>query len=278
MWEQEIAVARQAAQEAGQILRHMLGKVNRISKKAEIDLVTEADLQSEKAILDIISRKFPEDSILSEERGESRHLPDRVWLIDPLDGTTNFAHCLPFFAISIALEVKKNIVLGLVFNPYWEEYFEAVEGMGAFLKQKPIQVSQTMELGEALLVTGFPYDVHQKPQRVMELFQKMLVRAQGIRRLGSAAIDLCYVAAGRFDGFWEAGLKPWDTAAGMIILQEAGGKLSNYDSEPYSPYSKSIVASNPFIHSAMLRALNASDEKRAAFILDNPPSPPLESL
>ena len=256
MWEKEISVARLAANEAGKVLKGMFGQVSQIKKKGEIDLVTEADLQSEKMILDIIGRNFPQDSIVTEESGEQNNLPERVWLIDPLDGTTNFAHAFPFFAVSIALEIDGEVELGVVFDPYRGELFEAVKGMGAFLNKRPIRVSQIRELVESLLATGFSYDIHENPQKVMALFQKMLVLAQGIRRPGSAAIDLCYVAAGRFDGFWEEGLKPWDTAAGILIVGEAGGRLSTYEGEPYTPYLKNIVASNTFIHDAMLTALN----------------------
>ena len=257
MWEKEIATAHQAAEKAGEILNRMFGRVNKISKKGEIDLVTEADLRAEEAILHIISRAFPQDSVLTEETGGYNQRPDRVWIIDPLDGTTNFAHSFPCFAVSIALEVEREVVLGVVFNPYYDEFFEATKGMGAFLNSEPIRVSQTREIGESLLATGFPYDVHQHPHNVLELFKKMLVLAQGIRRPGSAAIDLCYVAAGRFDGFWEERLKPWDTAAGSVIVKEAGGKIGSYEGAPYTPYQDSIVAANPFIFEAMLSALNA---------------------
>jgi myo-inositol-1(or 4)-monophosphatase len=256
MWKQEIAVARRAAKEAGKILSRMFGQVKQVTKKGKIDLLTEADLQSEQTILDIITRDFPRDSILTEEAGEYNHLPERVWIIDPLDGTTNFAHTFPVFAVSIALEVENEIVLGVIFDPYTGEHFEAVKGMGAFLNKKPIKVSQTKELGESLLATGFPYYIHENPQRIMEHFRKMIVLTQGVRRPGSAAIDLCYVAMGRVDGFWEEGLKPWDTAAGIIIVTEAGGKVSDFEGGPYSPYSKNIVASNTSIHEEMLVALN----------------------
>ena len=255
MWEKEIAVAEQAARAAGKILNRLFGQVNHIIKKGHIDLVTEADLQAEKCILDTIHENFPQDNILSEESGMSEEVSDRTWLIDPLDGTTNFTHEFPFFAISIALEFEKQIVLGIVYNPRMDEYFEAVKGRGAYLNGTPIQTSKTANLGESLLATGFPYDVQEKPLRVMELFTKMIVRAQGVRRPGSAAIDLCYVASGRFDGFWEEGLKPWDTAAGMVIVNEAGGKVTTYEGKAYSPYLKSIVAANPYIHDAMIKGL-----------------------
>lgn len=255
MWEKETAVARHAARTSGKILIRMFGQVNHITKKGEIDLVTEADLQAEKAILEILGRNFPHDHILSEEAGSMGQSSQRTWLVDPLDGTTNFAHGFPFFGVSIALEVEKEIVLGIVYNPFMEEYFEAVEGMGAYLNKKPLHVSKTPTIGESLLATGFPYTIHETAERVMGLFEKMLVLARGVRRPGSAALDLCYVAAGRLDGFWEEDLKPWDTAAGVVIVKEAGGTLTTFEGQPYNPYQKSIVAANPLIHSAMVKAL-----------------------
>jgi len=252
MWEKETSVAQQAAQEAGKILNRMFGHLKQIRKKEGFELVTEADLQSEKAILAIIRDHFPQDSIITEEGGKYMNRPDRVWLIDPLDGTTNFAHSFPFFAVSIGLEVEREVVLGVVFDPYRGEHFEAVKGMGASLNKKPITVSPINTIQESLLATGFPYNINQQPKMMMALFEKMILIAQGVRRPGSAAIDLCYVAAGRFDGFWEEGLKPWDSAAGSLLVREAGGRLSTYEGNAYSPYEKSIVASNPFIHEAML--------------------------
>ena len=256
MWKNEMAVARQAASEAGRILMSKLGRVNQITKKGEIDLVTEADLASEKAIVELIGRHFPRDTMLTEEAGAFRKRPERVWLIDPLDGTTNFTHTFPFFAVSIALEVEGEVVVGVVFNPRMNEFFEAMKDGGAFLNKQPITVSQTSSLGDALLATGFPYDVHERSEGVIDRFKRMIVRAQGLRRPGAAALDLCYVAAGILDGFWEEGLKPWDTAAGTIIVSEAGGKISNYGGDTYSPYMKHVVASNSLIHSAMLTALS----------------------
>ena len=260
MWKKELNVANEAARAAGEILNRMFGKINHIMKKGDIDLVTEADLEAEKTILHIIRRNFPQDNILSEESGGHKETSDRTWLIDPLDGTTNFVHGFPFFAISIALEIEKQIVLGIVHNPYMDEHFEAVKGGGAYLNKKPIKVSKTRNLKESLLATGFPYDVHENPQRVLGIFREIIIRAQGVRRPGSAALDLCYVAAGRFDGFWEEGLKPWDTAAGMVIVNEAGGKLTTFEGEPYSPYMKSIVATNPFIHDAMIEVLQKTND------------------
>jgi myo-inositol-1(or 4)-monophosphatase len=255
MWDKELRVAGEAARAAGHVFNRIFGRVNKIVKKGDIDLVTEADLEAEQSILKIIHRNFPKDSVLSEETGLHGEISDRTWLVDPLDGTTNFAHGFPFFAVSIALEMEKEIVLGIVYNPYMGEYFQAAKGMGAYLNSKPMKASKAQTLKESLLATGFPYDIHEKPEIVMDLFKKMLVRAQGIRRPGSAAIDMCYVAAGRFDGFWESDLKPWDTAAGTVIVKEAGGKLSTYEGSPYDPYQKSIVAANPYIHDSMIKVL-----------------------
>ena len=255
MWEKELHVAGLAARGAGGILNRLFGKVDHVKKKGEIDLVTEADLMAEKSILEAIGRSFPDDNVLSEESGRHGKASDRTWIVDPLDGTTNFVHGFPFFAVSIALEIKRQIVLGVVYNPFMDEYFEAARGTGAYLNKEPIKVSEVKSLEESLLGTGFPYYVHERPQRVVDHFRRMLVEAQGLRRPGSAAIDLCFVAAGRLDGFWEEGLKPWDTAAGMVIAEEAGGKVSTYDGSPYSPYEKNIVAANPPVHGAMIEVL-----------------------
>jgi myo-inositol-1(or 4)-monophosphatase len=257
MWNKELEIAHHAARAAGKILTSIFGQVNHIIKKGRIDLVTEADLEAEKIILKTIRRNFPKDSILSEESGKQKHTSGRTWLVDPLDGTTNFAHGLPFFAVSIALEIEKEIVLGIVYNPKMGEYYEAVRGEGSRLNNRPINVSKTSNLNESLLATGFPYSIHEKPEEVIKFFSKMVVRAQGIRRPGSAAVDLCYVATGRFDGFWEQDLNPWDTAAGIVIVEEAGGKVTTFKGEPYSPFRKTIVAANPLIHREMIKVLSS---------------------
>jgi len=255
MWKKELNVAKEAAKNAGEILCRLFGKVSHITKKGNIDLVTEADFQAEKTIMEIIRRNFPQDNILAEEAGRHAHSSERTWIIDPLDGTTNFVHGFPFFAVSIALEFREKTVLGVVHNPFMGELFEAVESTGAFLNRRPIEVSRTKTLSEALLATGFPYDIHDRVKTIMQLFEKMVVKAQGVRRPGSAAIDMCYVAAGRLDGFWEQNLKPWDTAAGSVIVEEAGGKLSTFQGEIFSPYLDSVVAANPYIHRAMIAVL-----------------------
>ncbi len=258
MWEEELAVAGRAARAAAEILTGMFGQVDHVVKKGAIDLVTEADLRAEKTILETIHDGFPHDGILSEETGRDKKRSERVWLVDPLDGTTNFAHGFPFYAISIALEIKGEMVLGVVYNPCMDEYFEASKGVGSYLNNEPIRVSKTRQLADSLLATGFPYDIYERPEEVMELFQKMVVRTQGVRRPGSATLDLCYVAAGRLDGFWEKGLKPWDTAAGALIVREAGGILTTFKGSPYSPYLKSVVAANPLIHKEMIEVINVN--------------------
>ncbi len=255
MFSKELEIARKAALEAGKVLEGLFGHLKKIEKKGEIDLVTEADLQSEKTIVDLIKTHFPEDSILTEEgSGQSRD-NDRVWIIDPLDGTTNFAHSFPFFAISIGLEVQKEMVLGIVFNPHIHEFFEAVHNKGALLNNKPIHVSNCTKLQDSLVATGFPYDIHQHSQEIVARFEKVMTQVQGVRRPGAASIDLCYVAAGRLDGFWEEKLKPWDTAAGSLIVQEAGGKVGNFQGQPYSPYHPSIIAGNPVMYEALVEVL-----------------------
>lgn len=256
-WKKEMEVALEAAQKAGETLLDLFGRVETIRKKGKIDLVTEADLKAEQIIVDTISHSFPDDTIVTEEGGEYTHSPDRVWFVDPLDGTTNFAHAFHFFCVSIALEYCQEMVLGLILNPYTEEHFQAITGDGASLNGKPIHVSQTSTLQEALLGTGFPYYVQERPERVTKNFMKMLIRAQGLRRPGSAALDLCYVAAGVFDGFYEEGLKPWDTAAGTLIVKEAGGRVSTYEGEKFTPYSETIVVSNGHLHEQLIDVLES---------------------
>jgi myo-inositol-1(or 4)-monophosphatase len=252
----EQLVAEKAAKRAGTALLHMVGRIRHIRKKGPIDLVTEADLRAERIILDAIQNAFPGDNILSEEAGaRNSTTAARTWIIDPLDGTTNFAHGFPFFAVSIALQLEREPVLGVIYIPSSRELFEASRGRGAFLNKRPIRVSTIAGIGDALLGTGFPYYIHEQAQRIMPLFGRMIVTAQGVRRPGAASIDLSYVAAGRLDGFWEEGLKPWDTAAGVVLVEEAGGVLTTFEGTPYSPYDHTIVAANPAIHADMLKIL-----------------------
>jgi myo-inositol-1(or 4)-monophosphatase len=252
----ELGVAREAAREAGKILTRLFGQLKEVRMKDGMELITEADIRAEQAILDTIRRHLPDDSFITEETGDHKRHPERVWIIDPLDGTTNFAHGFPFFATSIGFELDGEMVLGVVYNPQMNEYFEAAGGTGAFLNGNPITVSQTGSLRESLLGFGFPYTIQKEPEEAMRLLARMVVHPQGVRRPGTAAVDLCYVAAGIFDGFWEEGLMPWDTAAGTVILKEAGGRLSTYEGGPYTPHSQTVVASNGIIHEAMLKVLN----------------------
>lgn len=256
-FQKELSVAREAALQAGNGLKPLLGRVVDVRKKGEIDLVTEADLQAEQTILQTIRLHFPRDGVLTEETGQHQALSERLWIIDPVDGTINLAHGLPFYAVCIGLQVEGRLVMGVVFNPVTNEVFEAVDGKGALLNGTAIRVSRVSTLVDSLVATGFPYSVHEESETVVQRFHQVLIRAQALRRLGSAALDLCYVAAGRFEAFWEQGLKPWDTAAATVIVKEAGGRLTDYDGNPFSPSLSTVVASNGLVHQAMLDALNA---------------------
>ncbi len=215
-------VAIDAALKAGQLLKERLGSAQEIKHKGAIDLVTQADLESEKLIVNLIQQNFPDHDFLAEEGSQKKAQSNYLWLIDPLDGTTNFAHAIPIFAVSIALEFKKELIIGVVYNPNSDELFVAVKGKGAHLNDKKITASKTGDLNHSVLATGFPYYIREKPGLLFEYFKNFRLAAQGIRRCGSAALDLCNVACGRLDGFWEEGLKPWDMAAGSLIVKEAG--------------------------------------------------------
>jgi myo-inositol-1(or 4)-monophosphatase len=249
--------AIETAREAGQILLDKLGKIT-VSKKGDINLVTEADLASEKHIIEKINSHYPKHAVLAEESGESVLVIDGgsrwKWIIDPLDGTTNYAHGYPCFCVTLALEHEGEIVLGVTFDPTRNEIFSAEKGQGASLNNKPIRVSATEKLSEALIVTGFPYDIARREDFARNLTQ-FLLRSRGVRRDGSAAIDMAYVACGRFDGFWEEGLNPWDVAAGVLLIEEAGGEVSYYDGSKFSIYTPPICASNRAIHDEMLEVL-----------------------
>ncbi len=241
--------AIRAAYEAGKVLIEHFGKLDRVGKKGPIDLVTDADYASESVICDIISARFPGHSILAEESGASSNDGSSfLWVVDPLDGTTNFAHGLPIFAVSIALMHKDEVILGVVLNPVCGELFMASRGKGASLNGKPISVSTRKRLIDSLLVTGFPYNVADDSGHYITKFERCLTSARGLRRLGSAALDLCFVACGRFDGFWEENLKPWDTAAGSIIVNEAGGSVTDFSGAPFNIHKKEILATNGKIH------------------------------
>ncbi len=246
----------ETAREAGRILLEKFGRKIDVSKKGEINLVTEADLASEKFIIEKIKSHYPNHSILAEEAGEAVLIGESKWkwIIDPLDGTTNFAHGYPCFCVTMAIEHKDEIVIGVTFDPTRDELFSAEKGSGASLNNKPIRVSDTEKLSDALLVTGFPYDIS-KREDFARHFVQMLLSSRAVRRDGSAAIDLAYIACGRFDGFWEEGLNPWDVAAGVLLVTEAGGQVSYYDGSEISIYQPPLCVSNGFIHNEMLNVL-----------------------
>lgn len=250
----DVAVA--AAARAGTILCNKWGRSHHVEKKGAIDLVTEADLASEAAILRIIRSAFPNHAILAEERGVKVGEDHHKWIVDPLDGTTNYAHHLPEFSLSIAFASRGNIVFGLILSPVLGELFCAARGRGATLNGRPIRVSNTRTVADSLLVTGFPYDLPPVIKELLARMERCMMAAQGIRRLGSAALDLCYVACGRFDGFWEQNLASWDTAAGMIIVQEAGGVVTDFSEEPFHIEKKEILATNGHIHGEMAGLLS----------------------
>ena len=249
--------AIETAREAGQILLEKFGRKINISKKGDIDLVTEADLASEKAIIERIRSHYPKHSILAEESGEAISLDNAnswKWIVDPLDGTTNYAHGYPCFCVTLALEHDGEIVVGVTFDPTRNELFAAEKGKGATLNNKPIHVSETEKLSESLIITGFPYNFKQKEDFAKHLTD-FLLKSRGVRRDGSAAIDMAYVACGRFDGFWEEGLHAWDVAAGVLLIEEAGGRVSYYDDSKFSIYNPPICADNGLIHGEMLQIL-----------------------
>lgn len=249
--------AQQTARDAGRILLEKFGRRINVSKKGDINLVTEADLASEQLVIERIGSYYPKHEILAEESGATAGAGGDgrwKWIIDPLDGTTNYAHGYPCFCVTIALEHDGEIVVGATFDPTRDEMFAAERGQGASLNGRQIRVSDTEELSEALLCTGFPYDVSEKANFIQH-FSEFTTKARGIRRDGAAAIDLAYVACGRFDGFWEEGLHPWDVAAGVLFIEEAGGRVSYYDDSPFSIYRPPICASNGLIHAEMLAVL-----------------------
>jgi myo-inositol-1(or 4)-monophosphatase len=245
------------ARQAGAILRAGYETEHQVGYKGVIDLVTEVDHQSEKFLLGEIQKDFPGHHIFSEESGVIQGNDEDVWYVDPLDGTVNYAHHIPIFCVSIGYAAHGTVKLGAVYDPMRDEMFLAERGMGAFLNGRPLHVSSATELQRSLLVTGFPYNAWDTPQDNFANFVKFGKLSQGVRRLGSAAIDLCYVAAGRFDGFWEMALNPWDIAAGGLIAEEAGGRVTNVTGgEDYISPPQSVVASTPGIHARMLEELN----------------------
>lgn len=255
-----LEVAIDAAREAGQFLKANVGRVRTIETKEgeERNLVSEMDKGSEARIISSIHRRFPDHAILAEESGASGSNAETTWIIDPLDGTTNYLHGVPIFSVTIAVQVRGELVAGVVYDPNLDELFTAERGGGAFLNGGRLHVSNTSGLINSLLVTGFPYDIATNPDHAAEHFVHFLMAARGIRRLGSAAMDLSYVAAGRFDGFWEVSLKPWDMAAGILLIQEAGGRVTDFGGGGPDIHQRRVLASNGIIHDAMRKILAKS--------------------
>ena len=249
----ELEAALSAARRGGEVLRTSFGTEHTITYKGEVDLLTEVDEEAERMIREELFGTFPTYGMLAEEGGELSGQEDARWIVDPLDGTTNYAHGLPIFCVSVALErAAEEVVLGVVHDPMREETFVAERGRGAILNGRPISVSDTDELIRALIATDFPYDRERMPE-TLELFGRFSALSRGMRRLGAAALDLCYVAAGRLDGYYMRGVRPWDLAAGSLIVREAGGKLTDYRGDELALDGGEIVASNGRLHSAMTR-------------------------
>lgn len=260
-----LATAIDAAVRAGVIHRRYFRHQPAVQKKGPIDLVTTADLEAEADVRSLIATRFPDHAVLGEEGPPSGDADARYrWIVDPLDGTTNFAHGIAFFCISIALEIDGELQVAVVYDPLAEELFTAERAGGARLNGHLISVSSTSALDDALLCTGFPYTIHDRRGHQLDVFAAFLSRARAVRRLGSAALDLCYVAAGRFDGFWEEHLNPWDMAAGVLIVQEAGGRVSRYDGSAFSLRGGQIVASNGALHGVMTGVIQAADPAAGA--------------
>jgi len=254
-FKKELAFAKEIAVLAGDILRRGLQTKRRVRFKGRVDLVTQIDLRSENFIAARIAKSFPTHALLAEESGQSKNRSSHQWIVDPLDGTTNYAHGYPAFCVSIGLEVEGKMVVGAVYDPVRDELFSAADGHGAHLNRRRIHVSDETSLSQSLLATGFPYDIAESRVDNLENFGHMYKAARGIRRAGSAALDMCYLACGRFDGFWELKLHAWDTAAGLVIVQEAGGQITNLAGRRFSIYDGAILASNGKIHRQMQKVL-----------------------
>ena len=259
-----LATAVEIVLRAGEIQMSRRESGFQIDKKGTIDLVTEVDLECEKMCRAVLAERFPHHDILAEELSSGPGQPRTSryrWVFDPLDGTTNYAHGLPVFCASLALEIDGRAEVGAIYDPTRKELFTGERGQGAFVNGTRLRVSETRNLLDALLVTGFPYDVHEKLVPLLAMFGAFLGHARAVRRLGSAALDLCYVAAGRIDGFWEQTLKPWDVAAGALIVEEAGGRITGMDGSRFDPAAAHLVASNGQIHEAMLDVIKHAPQQ-----------------
>ncbi|MDW8326333.1 MAG: inositol monophosphatase family protein [Anaerolineales bacterium] len=254
-----LSFAESLAREAGALLREGYGKVSNVEYKGVVDLVTEYDRLSEELILSRLRAAFPTHRLYAEESGKSGQAGDYEWLVDPLDGTVNFAHGVPIFAVSLALTYRRQLVMGVVYDPMRDELFAAEAGQGATLNGRRLRVSAERELSRSLLATGFPYDVRTSPQNNFAEFVAFYRRSQAVRRAGSAALDCCYVACGRFDGYWEYKMKPYDIGAAALMVREAGGRVTTAEGDENFLGAPSIVASNGHIHEQMLRVLREGE-------------------
>jgi myo-inositol-1(or 4)-monophosphatase len=252
----ELKTAIHIARLAGKLLRVNISRAHQISFKGVIDMVTEVDRESENLIIERLKKEFPEYGFLGEERTNPVDGEKGRWIIDPVDGTTNYSRGYPLFAVSIALEKNSEVVLGVIYNPILNELFAAVKGRGATLNGKPIHVSKTAELNKSVLSSGFPYDVWSSPVNNFREWSEFMRRTISVRCDGAASLDLCHVAIGRIDGHWEFGLEAWDVAAGALIIQEAGGIVTQTSGIHFNPYKRNILASNGYLHEAMLQVLN----------------------
>jgi myo-inositol-1(or 4)-monophosphatase len=254
------AALQEALQQSGAVLMRHYGKLERIERKGEIDLVTVADRESEACIKKLVRERFPSHAIVSEE-SERVSGEEYTWIIDPLDGTTNFAHGFPLFSVSIGILRGKEPVAGGVYNPFYRELFLAVKGSGATLNGESIRVSKNATLRDSLMVTGFPYDRRERLDHYLAGWGEFLNRAQGVLRLGSAALDLCSIACGRLEGFWEEKLHAWDTTAGWLILEEAGGRVTDFKGGQFDPFGDELLATNGLVHDECIEALRSFNER-----------------
>ena len=257
--EQYLAVAVTAARKAGAILQSYVGRLQHLTEKTPGNLVSEADTLAEAAVLEVITAAFPDHALWAEESGQKGH-SEFTWAIDPLDGTTNYSHSYPFYVVSIGLLVSGIPTVGVVYDPTRDELFTAIKGQGAFLNGQPIRVSAAATLAKSLLVTGFAYDRRQVTDNNYREFCYLTHLTQGVRRDGAAALDLAYIAAGRFDGYWERGLSVWDMAAGVVLVESAGGQVTAYNGTPYDLTSGRILATNGQLHQPLMTALNTAQQ------------------
>jgi myo-inositol-1(or 4)-monophosphatase len=261
-----LQLAIEAVTRAGAMQRAALGTELAISKKGTIDLVTDVDVAIERMFRSLVAERYPDHDVLGEELGApsgTGPLSPYCWILDPIDGTTNFAHGLPIFCASLALEVQGTLSVAAVYDPSRDELFTAERGRGAWLNGQSMRVSGVSELVDALLVTGFPYTVHTDPDETLGLFGRFITRSRAVRRLGSAALDVCYVAAGRMDGFWEEGLGPWDIAAAALLVEEAGGRISDLDGRPFRVRTGRLLATNGRLHDQMLTTIAGFKAERS---------------